>query len=60
MAYTSDAADGFTTGQISDVNEGVIERGVDVRDAENEFSFSDLRTEGYSLFLLYLDLLGRL
>ena len=40
------------------MDEGVVERGVDVSDTENELALSDLRPEGNGCLLLGLDLLG--
>lgn len=49
---TSDTGDGFPTRQIGDVDKGIVERGVDVGNAENELSLSNLRTERDSGFFL--------
>ena len=57
---TSDTGNGFPTRQISDMDKGVVERGIDVGDAENELSLSDLRTERDGGFFLGDLLLGRL
>ena len=42
------------------MDEGVVERGVDVSDTENELALSDLRTEGSGLLGHDLLLLGGL
>lgn len=39
---TSDTHQGLTTGQVSDVNEGVVVRGVDVSDGEHHLSLLQL------------------
>lgn len=57
---TSDAGDGLLAGEIGDMNERVVERGIDVRDTKDELALSDLGTERNDLFLLGLDLLGGL
>jgi hypothetical protein len=58
---TSYARDGFFSRQIGDVNEGVVERSIDMRDAEHELSFCDLRTErDRVLFFGRLDFFGGL
>jgi hypothetical protein len=57
---TSDTGDGFPTRQISDMDKGVVERGIDVGNAENELSLSDLRTERDGGFFPGDLLLGRL
>lgn len=57
---TSDTGDGFLARQIGDVDKGVVERGIDVGNTENEFSLSDLRTERDSGFFLGDLLLGSL
>ena len=41
---TSDPANGLTTGQVSDVHEGVVEGGVDVGNSEHKLTISDLNT----------------
>jgi hypothetical protein len=46
---TSNTDDGFTARKIGDVNEGIVEGGEDVGNAEDELAFTDLRTEGDSL-----------
>jgi hypothetical protein len=49
---TSDTNDGFLSRQVGDVNKGVVERGVDVSDAEHELALLDLGAKGNgSLFL---------
>ena len=55
---TSDTGDGLLAGEISDMDEGVVERGVDVSDTENELALSNLGPERDGCFLLGLDLLG--
>lgn len=57
---TGHTGDGLLAGQIGDVNEGVVERGVDVGNAKDELSLSNLGTESDDLFLGNLDLLGGL
>ena len=57
---TSDTGDGFPTRQISDMDEGIVERGIDVGNTENELSLSDLRSERDSGFFLGDLLLGGL
>lgn len=42
---TSDTGDRLLAGEIGDVNEGIVERSVDVGDAENELALSDLGAE---------------
>ena len=42
------------------MDEGIVERGVDMCNAEHELALSDLRTERDGLFLRGLDLLGGL
>jgi len=42
------------------MDKGIVERGVDVSNAENELSFSNLGTESNGLLLLNLDFLGGL
>jgi hypothetical protein len=39
---TSNTRDGFTTREIGNVNESIVERSKDVGNAENEFTFTDL------------------
>jgi hypothetical protein len=39
---TSNTRDGFTTREIGNVNEGIVERSKDVGNTENEFTFTDL------------------
>ena len=57
---TGDSGNGFTTGEIGDVDESVVEGGEDVGDTEDELALSNLGTERNGLFLLDLDLLGGL
>jgi len=60
-SLTGDTRDGFFAGQIGDMDEGVVERCVDMGDAEHEFSFCDLGTErDRVLFLWRLDFFGGL
>jgi hypothetical protein len=57
---SGDTGDGLTTGQIGDVDEGIVEGGEDVGNAENLLITTDLGTEG-DVFLNLgggLDLLG--
>jgi hypothetical protein len=42
---TGDTADGFATTQIGNVDEGIVERGEDTGNAENELAISGQRTE---------------
>lgn len=50
-------SNGNPTGDISYMNEGIIEGGVNVSYSEDELSFPSLRSEGhYGLFLLSLSL----
>jgi hypothetical protein len=42
------------------VHESIVEGGKDVGYAEDEFSFTDLRSKTYNLFLLHDLLFGRL
>jgi hypothetical protein len=42
---TSDTRDSFTTREISNVNESIVERSKDVSNTENELTFTNLRTE---------------
>lgn len=44
--HTSDTGNGFTTGKIGDMDEGVVEGGEDVGNAKDEFTFTDLGTKG--------------
>jgi len=48
---TGDSDDGFLPRQIGDVDESIIERGKDMSDSEDKFTFPDLRTEADDLFL---------
>ena len=58
---TSDTGDRLLAGEIGDVNEGIVERSVDVGDAENELALSDLGAERDGvLLLLNLDFFGGL
>ena len=57
---TSDTGDGLLAGEIGDMDESVVERGVDVSDTEDELALSNLRTESSRLGLCGLDLLGGL
>lgn len=49
---TGDSGDGFLAREIGDVHEGIVERRVDVGDAEDELAFSDLRPERDGVFFL--------
>jgi hypothetical protein len=42
---TSDTRDSFTTREISNVNESIVERSKDVSNTEDELTFTNLRTE---------------
>ena len=57
---TSDTGDGLLAGEIGDMDESVVERGVDVSDTKDELSLSNLGTESSRLGLSGLDLLGGL
>ena len=57
---TSDTGDGLLARQIGDMDEGVVEGGVDVSDTEDELALSNLGTERDGGFFLGLGLLGRL
>ena len=58
---TSDARDGFLARQIGDMNKSIIERSVDVRNAEDKLALCDLWTEGDGVFFLgCLDFFGGL
>jgi hypothetical protein len=48
---TSHTGDGFLARKISDVNEGVVEGGVDVGNAEDQLSLCDLGPERDRSFL---------
>jgi len=50
---TSDTGDGFFSGQVSDVHEGVVEAGVNVGDAEDVVAGADLRAQLNVLFLFF-------
>ena len=39
--YTGDTGDGFAARQIGDVDEGVVERGKDTGNTEDEFTLQD-------------------
>lgn len=39
---SGDTGDGFLAGQVCHMNEGVVEAGIDVSHAENNFSLTDL------------------
>ena len=55
----SDTGDGLTTRKIGNMDEGVVERGEDVGNAEDELAISDLRAElDGGFFLGGLDFLG--
>ena len=58
MKRTSDTGDGLLAGEIGDMDESVVERGVDVSDTENELALSNLGPESNGCLLLGLDLLG--
>ena len=59
--YTSDTGDGLLAGEIGDMDEGIVKRGVDVCDAEYELALSDRGAERHlGLFLGRLRLLGGL
>lgn len=45
VELTSNTRDSFTTGKISNVNEGIVERSKDVSNTENELTFTNLGTE---------------
>ena len=57
---SGDTGDGFTTGQIGDVNKGIVERGKDVGNTKDLLVTADLGTEGDVFLNLRggLDLLG--
>lgn len=57
---TSYTGDGLLAGEVGDMDESVVEGGVDVGDTEDELALSDLGTERNGLLLGYLDLLGGL
>lgn len=52
LEHTSDTGDGFTTGQISNVDEGVVEGGEDVSNTKDELTLTDLGAQGHSFRLL--------
>lgn len=58
--HTSDTGDGLLAGEIGNMDEGVVEGGVDVCDTEYELALSNLGTERDGLLLGDLDLLGGL
>lgn len=60
MGHTGDTGDGFPARQIGNVDERVVERSVDVCNAEHELALCDLRTERDGGFFLGDLLLGRL
>ena len=45
MEHTSDTRDGLLAGEIGDMDESVVERGVDVGNTENELALADLGAE---------------
>jgi hypothetical protein len=47
---TSDAHNGFAASQIRDVNERVVERGENVRNAKDQFAFTNLGSKGNIFF----------
>jgi hypothetical protein len=47
--HTSDTGDGFFARKVSDMDEGVIERGVNVCNTEDKLSLGNLRTERNSV-----------
>merc|ERR1712110_1057907 len=49
---TGDTSDGLLSGEIGDMNEGIVVTGVKVAHAKNVFSVGDLRSELDDLFLL--------
>merc|ERR1712110_204456 len=49
---TGDTGDSFLSGEIGDVNEGIVVTGVKVAHAKNVFSVGDLRSKLDDLFLL--------
>jgi len=55
---TGDTADGFAAREIGNVDEGVVKRGEDAGDAENELAFANIGAEGDVLRNGTLDLLG--
>jgi hypothetical protein len=46
----SDTGDGFLAREIGDMDECIVERGKDVGDGEDAFTFGDLGTERYGVF----------
>lgn len=57
---SGNAGNGFPSGQIRHMDEGVVEAGKDVCHSENGFSFADLWSQGnLDLLLLYLVLTWR-
>lgn len=57
---TGHTRDGFLAGEIGDMDEGVVEGGVDTSNTKDELTLSNLRAEGNGLGLGGLGLLGRL
>ena len=57
---TSDTRDSLLAGQIGDVDEGVVEGGIDVGNTENELALSDLGAERDGFLNGNLGLLGGL
>lgn len=55
---TGNTADGFAATQIGDVDEGVVERGEDSRNAKDKFTLANLGAEGDVLLGRTGDLLG--
>lgn len=51
--HTSDAVNGFATSKIGNVDESVVERGIDVGNTEDFLALSDLGTERDGDFLLW-------
>lgn len=47
---TSDTGDGLLAGEISDMDEGVVEGGVDVGNTEDELALVDLGAERDGVF----------
>merc|ERR1719198_2802850 len=43
---TGNTGDGLLSGEIGDVNEGIVEGSEDVGNSENQFSFLNVRAEG--------------
>ena len=57
---TSDTGDGLLARKIGDMDEGVVEGGVDVGNTENELAFADLGAERDGFGSGSLGLLGGL